>query len=94
MGKLGADAVAAVGLTASLIILIFAVGLGIAMTVAAMVARRIGEGDLDGATKATGQAFWASLVSSVPIGILAILVAGDLLRLMGASESVIDSGSG
>lgn len=94
VGKLGADAVAAVGLTASLIILIFAVGLGIAMAAGAMVARRIGENDFEGAAKATGQAFWASVVSAIPVGIIAILVADDLLSLMGASSTVIDVGSG
>ena len=94
VGRLGADAVAAVGLTSSLIILIFAVGLGIAMAASAMVARRVGEGDLDGAAKATGQAFWTSLLASIPVGIMAVIVAADLLRLMGASESVIEVGSG
>ena len=94
VGKLGADAVAAVGLTASLIILIFAVGLGFAMAASAMVARRIGENDLEGAARATGQVVLACLATSVPIGLLAILFASDLLVLMGAGQSVIDIGSG
>jgi putative MATE family efflux protein len=94
VGKLGADAVAAVGLTASLIILIFAVGLGFAMAASAMVARRIGENDAEGAARATGQAILACVVTSIPIGLMAIMFAPDLLAIMGADESVIQIGSG
>jgi putative MATE family efflux protein len=94
VGKLGSEAVAAVGLTASLIILVFAVGLGFAMAASAMVARRIGEDDEEGAARATGQAVLACLATSLPIGILAIFFAPDLLALMGAGESVIEIGSG
>ena len=94
VGRLGADAVAAVGLTASLIILVFAVGLGFAMAVSAMVARRIGENDPDGAAKSTGQAILACVVTSLPIGLLAVLYAPELLALMGADDSVIRIGSG
>lgn len=94
VGRLGADAVAAVGLTAALIILIFAVGLGFAMAAAAMVARRIGENDYEKAARSTAQAIMACLVTSVPIGILAVAFAPELLGLMGAGESVIAIGSG
>jgi len=94
VGRLGAEAIAAVGLTATLIILVFAVGLGFAMAASAMVARRIGENDPEGAAKSTGQAILACVVTSIPIGLLAIIFAPDLLALMGADESVIRIGSG
>ena len=56
VGRLGADAVATIGLTESMLSLVFAVGLGLAMSTTAMVARRIGEKDPEGAAVAGVQA--------------------------------------
>jgi putative MATE family efflux protein len=94
VGRLGADAVATVGLTESLLSLIFAIGLGLSLSTTAMVARRIGEKDPAGAAVAGVQAIAIGLVTSAIIGIPSLFYAPDLLRLMGASPQVIAVGSG
>lgn len=94
VGKLGADSVASVGLAASLIILVFAIGLGLAMAAAAVVARRIGEKDHEGAAHSAAQAIIACVGVSIPIAVLGAVYAPELLTLMGATASVVEVGSG
>src|SRR4030081_2412270 len=94
VGRLGANAVATVGLTESLLSLIFAVGIGLSMSTTAMVARRIGEKDPEGAAVAGVEAIVLGLVTSIVIGIPCYIYAPDLLRLMGASSDIVTSGSG
>jgi putative MATE family efflux protein len=94
VGRLGADAVATVGLTESLLSLVFAVGLGLSLSTTAMVARRIGEKDPAGAAVAGVQAIAIGLAISVLIGVPCFFYAPDLLRLMGASPQIIAVGSG
>jgi putative MATE family efflux protein len=94
VAKLGADAVAAVGLTESVITLVYAIAIGLSMGTTAMVARRIGEKDRHGATVAAVQAIAVGAVLSVPIAVLGVLFAPKILALMGASENVIQIGAG
>src|SRR5262245_55962193 len=94
VGRLGADAVATVGLTESLLSLVFAIGLGLSLSTTAMVARRIGEQDPRGAAVAGVQAIIIGLATSLLIGLPCLVFAPDLLRLMGASPQVIAVGSG
>ena len=94
VGRLGANAVATVGLTESLLSLIFAVGIGLSMSTTAMVARRIGEKDPEGAAVAGVQAIVLGLITSVAIGIPCFIYAPQLLRLMGASNDIVTMGSG
>src|SRR6266567_3790838 len=94
VGRLGADAVATVGLTESLISLVFAIGLGLSLSTTAMVARRIGEKDPTGAAVAGVQAIVIGLAASAVIGIPCFFYGPDLLRLMGASPQVVAVGSG
>lgn len=94
VGRLGADAIATVGLTESLLSLVFAVGLGLSLSTTAMVARRIGEKDPAGAAVAGVQAIVIGLAVSAAIGIPCLFYAPDLLRLMGASPQIISVGSG
>src|SRR5262245_35118541 len=94
VGRLGADAVATVGLTESLLSLVFAVGLGLSLSTTAMVARRIGEKDHEGAAVAGMQAVIIGLIISALVGIPCYIFAPDLLRLMGASPHIISTGSG
>src|SRR6202142_3438385 len=94
VGRLGADAVATVGLTESLLSLVFAVGLGLSLSTTAMVARRIGEKDPQGAAVAGAQAIFLGFGVSAVIGIPCWFYGGDLLRLMGASPAIVASGSG
>ncbi len=94
VGRLGANAVATVGLTESLLSLIFAVGIGLSLSTTAMVARRIGEKDPEGAAVAGVQAIVLGLITSVAIGIPCFIYAPQLLRLMGASNDIVAMGSG
>jgi putative MATE family efflux protein len=94
VGRLGANAVATVGLTESLLSLVFAVGIGLAMSTTAMVARRIGEKDPEDAAIAGVQAIFLGLLLSFSIGIPCFIFAPRLLSLMGASPQIIAIGSG
>jgi putative MATE family efflux protein len=94
VSKLGADAAATVGLTESMLTLIYALAIGLSMAATAMVARRVGEKDLEGARVAAVQAIVLGLILAAPISLAGILAAPDLLRLMGAPESVVATGAG
>ena len=94
VGRLGANAVATVGLTESMLSLVFAVGMGLSLSTTAMVARRIGEKDPEGAAVAAVQAIALGIMVSVAIGLPCFLLAPRLLRLMGASPEIISVGSG
>ncbi len=92
VARLGPDAIATVGLTESVITLVYALGVGIAMPVTAMVARRVGEGDRPGAAKVGGQALLVALGVGLSIAVFTPWFAGDVLRLMGAEPQVVDGG--
>jgi putative MATE family efflux protein len=94
VGRLGADAVATIGLTESLLSLVFAVGLGLSLSTTAMVARRIGEKDPAGAAVAGVQAIVLGLGVSVLVGLPCLFFAPNLLRLMGASPQILAVGTG
>jgi len=94
VGRLGADAIATVGLTESLLSLVFAVGLGLSLSTTAMVARRIGEKDPRGAAVAGVQAIVLGLGVSLAIGLPCFFLAPRLLHLMGASPQVVAVGGG
>ncbi len=94
VGRLGADAVATVGLTESMLSLVFAVGLGLSLSTTAMVARRIGEKDPAGAAVAGVQAIAIGLAVSAAVGLPCVFLAPRLLALMGASPQIISVGSG
>jgi len=87
VGRLGADAVATVGITESLLTLVFAVAMGLSMAATAMVARRIGEKDLRGAAIAAVQSIALGLAVSLSIGVVGFLLTPRFLQLMGASPS-------
>jgi putative MATE family efflux protein len=93
VAKLGADAVAIVGITESLLTLVFAVALGLSMATTAIVARRTGEKDPEGAAVATAQSILIGAVVSTPIGLIAIVYSKTVFGLMGASPNVIALGS-
>ena len=94
VGRLGANAVATVGLTESMLSLVFAVGIGLSLSTTAMVARRVGEKDPEGAAVAGVQAIALGLIISLAIGLPCLLLAPRLLGLMGASPEIIAVGSG
>ena len=94
VGRLGAEAVATVGLTESLLSVIFAVGFGLGLSTTAMVARRIGEKDAPGAAVAGVQAIVLGLTTSLLIGVPCWIYAPRLLEVMGASPAMVASGAG
>ncbi len=94
VGRLGANAVATVGLTESMLSLVFSVAMGLSLSTTAMVARRIGEKDPEGAAHAAVQAIFLGLVVSLAIGIPCFIFAPHLLRAMGASPEIVATGSG
>jgi len=94
VGRLGANAVAAVGLTESMLSLVFAVGMGLSLSTTAMVARRIGEKNPQGAAVAAVQAIILGLMVSLAIGLPCGVLAPRLLRLMGASPEIVSLGTG
>ncbi|NKB89511.1 MAG: MATE family efflux transporter [Acidobacteria bacterium] len=89
VSKLGPSAVATVALTESMLTIVFTVALGLSIGVTAMVARRIGEQDPDGAARAAVQAIALGIVIAALIGTVGAYFAEDLLALMGASDDVI-----
>jgi MATE family, multidrug efflux pump len=94
VSRLGADAVASVGLTESLLTVIYALAMGLGIGATAVVARRIGEKDAEGAARAAVQALALALIVSVVLGTAGALLAPRLLALMGGSPSVIATGRG
>src|SRR6185503_1310646 len=83
VSHLGTDAAATVGLTESLLTIIYALAIGLSIGAMAMVARRIGEGNPDGAARAAVQAIAVALLFSITIGIVATPFASRLMALMG-----------
>jgi putative MATE family efflux protein len=94
VSKLGADAVATVGLTESFLTIVYALAMGLGMGATAVVARRVGEKDTAGATRAGVQALLLAIVAGVLLGAVGASLAPRLLQLMGASPGVLDVGVG
>jgi putative MATE family efflux protein len=93
VSRLGADAVAAVGITESFLALVYAVAMGLSMAATAIVARRVGEKQLDEAAAAAGQAITLSVLVSLPIAVAGALSAPRLLEAMGANAATVETGA-
>lgn len=93
VSHLGTDAAATVGLTESLMTLVYALAIGLSIGAMAMIARRIGEQNPDGAARAAVQAIALALTVSIIIGAVGAPLAPKLLALMGGSPWVIEHGS-
>ncbi len=94
VSRLGADAVATVGLTESLLTLVFSLAIGLSMGTTALVARRTGEKDPEGASVAAAQAILIGLFASVVLGAVGVLTGPAALSLLGASDQVVNLGAG
>jgi putative MATE family efflux protein len=94
VARLGASAMAAVGITESLFTVVYTVGVGLSIGVTAVVARRIGERNPDAASNATFQALVIGVLVALALGVLGAWHAEALLRLMGAGEDVVAAGAG
>lgn len=92
VSQVGPTAVAAVGITESLMYIMYSVAAGLSAATTAMVSRRIGEKNPEGAATASVQAIFAGAGVSLIFVVVGILFAPDLLRIMGASPEVIESG--
>jgi len=93
VSHLGTDAAATVGLTESLMTLVYTLAIGLSIGAMAMVARRIGEQNPDGAARAAVQSIALALLVSITIGAIGAPLAPKLLALMGGSPWVIEHGS-
>ena len=94
VSKLGANAVATVGLTESIVTVIYAIAIGLGTATTSMVSRRIGEKNPDAASVTAFQAILTGIVVSVLIGLPGALLSKKLLGMMGASKLIIDNMSG
>jgi len=93
VSRLGAEATAAVGITESLMTIIYSVGMGLAMATTGIVSRRIGEKKKKEASVSAFQSIFLGILVSVPFFISGSFFSKDILRLMGASQGVINNGS-
>jgi MATE family, multidrug efflux pump len=94
VAHLGADAVATVGLTESMLTIIYTAAMGLSIGATALVARRTGEQDADGAARAAGQSILLGFAIAAAIAVTTAPFAPRLLHMMGASGGVIESGQG
>lgn len=92
VNRVGVHAVSIVGLTESVITIVYSVGIGLSAAATAMVSRRVGEKNLEEASHAGAQAILLAIVASVLLGIPSCIFAGDILRLMGAEPAAITEG--
>jgi putative MATE family efflux protein len=93
VGRLGPDAVATVGITESLMTVMYALAIGLSIGAAATVARRVGEKDPDSAGRSAVQSVLMGLGAAAIFGAIGILFGPQLLALMGASDDVLRTGS-
>ncbi|HJT88240.1 MAG TPA: MATE family efflux transporter [Bryobacteraceae bacterium] len=93
VAHLGADAMAAVGLTESLVVLIFSIAMGLSMAATATVARRIGEKDPEGGSVAAVQAIGCGLIISIVTGLIGARFAPELLAMMHGTPGVVETGT-
>jgi len=93
VGRLGETAIATVGLTESVVTLVYAVAIGLSTAVTAVVARRIGEKDPQAASHAAVQGIMLALGITIVVSLAGIYFAADVLRLMGAKPEVVTAGT-
>ena len=94
VSRLGSDAIAAVGLTESMMTIVYAIAVGFSTGTTALVSRRIGEKHPEAAAKATGQSIVAGMTVSLLLAIPGIFYSYELLRLMGASHELASQNHG
>jgi putative MATE family efflux protein len=92
VGKLGASAVATVGLTETYLFLLYSLAMGLAMAVTAVIARRIGEKNVSDAGVSAVQSIFLALLASVPFTIAGLFFSKELLGMMGADAWAINEG--
>lgn len=93
VAKLGADAVAIVGLTESVMALLYAVAFGLAIAATATVARRTGEKDMAGAAKSAAHVIYLGVIVSLVISAIGITFAPNILAALGARPEIAEQGT-
>ncbi len=93
VGHLGADSVAVVGLTESMLAIIYAVAIGLSIGATATVARRTGEKDAEGASKNAAHAIYLGVIVSVLMSVIGVIFAPTFLSLLGAEPQVVALGT-
>jgi len=93
VSHLGPDAIATVGITESMMYLIYSIAIGVSIGASATVARRIGEKDPDGAARSATHSIYLGIAASLVLGAVGFILAPTLLGLMGADEAVVATGS-
>ena len=94
VSRVSVNAVATIGLTESVITLVYAIAIGLSMAATAVVARRVGEKDLKGAREAAMQAILLGIAVAVSIGVIGFLYSKEILALMGGQPDLIAEGYG
>ena len=94
VSKVSVNAVATIGLTESVVTLIYAVAIGLSMAATAIVARRIGEKDRKGASQAAVQVIFLGVFVAAAISVIGVLFPKEILQLMGAEPDLIEEGYG
>lgn len=94
VSQVSVNAVATIGLTESVITLVYAIAIGLSMAATAVVARRIGEKDVKGAREAAMQAILLGVLVAAIIGVLGFLYSKEILALMGGEPDLIEEGYG
>ncbi len=93
VAKLGTEAVAVVGLTESVMTIVYSLGFGIAMAGTSIIARRVGEKDKEGARISAAQVIYIGVGISIPIALVGLFFSTDILRLMGTEAEMVAYGS-
>lgn len=94
VSRLGEAAIATVGLTESMMAIVYTLAVGLSIGATATVARRIGEQNPDGAARTAVQTLVLGAIVSVTLGVIGVIFAPDLLRLLGAADDVVATGTG
>ena len=94
VSRVSVNAVATIGLTESVITLVYAVAIGLSMAATAVVARRVGEKDIKGANEAAVQVIFLGIAISLIVSVIGIFYAKEILGLMGAEADLIAEGHG
>jgi putative MATE family efflux protein len=92
VGRLGKDAAATVGLTEAFLMIIYSIAIGLSMAATAMVARRVGEKNIEEASRSAMQSVILALVCTAVISVLGLIFAKNILQLLGAPETVLAIG--
>ncbi len=93
VSKLGKNAIATVGLTESVLTIIYSIAIGLSTAATAVVARRTGEKNPEAAAHAGAQSLMIAILATLVLSIAGMVFAGDILSLMGASKDVVSEGT-